>query len=771
MRILPLIISLLMAAGLSAQQAEPYAKARVWLTGRRIADLAALGVEADHGTCRPGAYLENVFSREEIRRIRRAGFRVDILIPDMAVYYAHRPPVTTSARGISCDNLHQWETPAQYTYGSMGGYQTLDELYAVLDTMHARYPNLITARMPIDTFLTEEGRPLYYVILSDHPDQDEGEPEILYTALHHAREPNSMSQLLFFMWYLLEHYDSDPNIKSLVDRVRMVFVPCVNPDGYVYNQTTNPNGGGFWRKNRWKQDSVVYGVDLNRNYGYKWGYNNVGSSNIPGSQTYRGTAPFSEPETRAMRFLCQQHDFQIALNYHTFGNLLIHPWGYSDTLTPDHASFEALGRALTRENGFVLGTGTQTVGYTVNGDSDDWMYGDQQIFSMTPEVGPEFWPSEDQIDGLNKTTIYQNLTAARLLLNYAEVRPDKAFLDQAADSIRLLITHPGLAAGPVAVKLTAGPGLTLSPDSVSAMMTQLDSLTLSVAYALDNTVTAGDSVALYLSVTDGLGMHTDTVRLPVWVDAPVAFEEMGALYPQWLGDWQPTTETYVSAPQSITDSPDGPYPYSAERSLVSDEIDLTSATGAALTFWAKWDIEPSYDYVQLSAVIDNTTIIPLCGRFTKSGSQYQDKGQPVYDGKQADWVREYVSLDEITGQKIRLQFVLKSDFLDTRDGFYFDDLKVLYTKPDAIHTPPQGGVNFFSIRPNPAKDQVQLQLLSAPGQASQVIVTDVVGRERLRLPVGVGKREVRWSVAGWPAGLYLVRLQSGDRVQTELLVH
>ena len=137
-----------------------------------------------------------------------------------------------------------------YEDGSMGGYLTYDELLATLDEMVNLYPNLITARAPIGNILTHENRPIYWLRLSDNPNVEEAEPEVLYTALHHAREPNSLSQMVFYLWYLLENYDSDPEVKYLVDNTAMYFIPCINPDGYIYNETNDPNGGGLWRKNK-----------------------------------------------------------------------------------------------------------------------------------------------------------------------------------------------------------------------------------------------------------------------------------------------------------------------------------------------------------------------------------------------------------------------------------------------------------------------------------------------------------------------------------------
>ena len=124
----------------------------------------------------------------------------------------------------------------------------------------------------------------------------------------------------------------------------MFFVPVINPDGYLYNEKTDPNGGGFWRKNRKNGN----GIDNNRNYDYYingdpadgiWG--GEGASNDPNNQTYHGTAPFSEVENQAIKWFCEQHDFVMALNNHSYGELLLYPYGYANDIpTPENELFE-----------------------------------------------------------------------------------------------------------------------------------------------------------------------------------------------------------------------------------------------------------------------------------------------------------------------------------------------------------------------------------------------------------------------------------------------
>ena len=174
--------------------------------------------------------------------------------------------------------------------------------------MKIQYPNLISTKISIGNSI--ENRPIYTVKISDNPEIDENEPEILYTALHHAREPQSMMQMIYFMYYLLENYNTDPSVQYLVNNRELYFIPVVNPDGYEYNRTTNPSGGGMWRKNR-RNNGGSYGVDLNRNYGpyTYWNAPNGGSSTTPSSDTYRGTAPFSEPETNSIKNFLASREF------------------------------------------------------------------------------------------------------------------------------------------------------------------------------------------------------------------------------------------------------------------------------------------------------------------------------------------------------------------------------------------------------------------------------------------------------------------------------
>jgi hypothetical protein len=191
------------------------------------------------------------------------------------------------------------------------------------------------------------------------------------------------------MSYLCDNYGSDPEITELVNNREIFFVPVINPDGYEWNRITNPNGGGMHRKNR----NPSGNVDLNRNWGYMWGYDDNGSSPYPDDPTYRGMAAFSEPETNSLRQFIISREFNIILNIHAYGNLILYSWGYENIYAPDNALLNAIGDSAAVQNNYEVGTAWELL-YNVNGDANDWQYGDQiekpKILGFVAEIGT--WP-------------------------------------------------------------------------------------------------------------------------------------------------------------------------------------------------------------------------------------------------------------------------------------------------------------------------------------------------------------------------------------------
>ena len=747
-----LLLCLFATFGVSAQQ-EIYSRARVKLSPEKsVFQLARLGFDITHGDYAPAKHFISEFSASELRVIRAAGFEAEVLIPDLKEHFLEQNAagVTAEARddeecyGDSPSPYDQYETPENYTYGSMNGYHTYTEMLAVLDQMRALYPDLISARTPIPDALTHEGNEIYYLRLSDNPDTDEdSEPEVLYTALHHAREPNSAAQMIFFLWYMLENYETDPEVQNLINNTEMYFIPVINVDGYLYNEETDPEGGGFWRKNRRLNDDGSYGVDLNRNYGYEWGFDNTGSSPNPESQVYRGTEPFSEPETTAIKNFCEDHQFQICLNYHTYGNLLIYPWGFSDSVTEEDETFQAISAEMTAQNNFVRGTGTETVGYTVNGVSDDWMYGEQttkpKIYSMTPEVGPNvtgFWPTQAQIDPYNKSCMYMNLATANLVLNYGRVEEvSPALLTETDNVLEFNVTRLGFEDGDLTVSLTPVSGnVTVNDASQLFTLSQNESASGSFAYTLNEDIESGDEIVFTLGINNGIFTQETTVTKTYFVAAE-AFADSADNLDNWgTQTWAATTQEFYSAPSSITDSPTGNYENNSQTFLtLNEEIDLGDAQTAFLQFWAKWDIENAYDYAQISISVNDGQYIPMCGEYTDTGVFTQDEaeGFPLYDGIQSTWVQEKIDMSEYLSEgnnSIRLRFSLFADGGVRADGFFFDDLEILV--PGTVSgTVTLGKEDFtYTTAPNPAQTYTELSFSRTLTDA-QLRVADTAGKE------------------------------------------
>jgi carboxypeptidase T len=718
----------LLSISIFAQVTPEYSRAKILLENEEsIHELNALNVLC-HGHHARGRYFISDFSKKEIRIIKEAGFEVEILIDDVQEHYVQQNEHNHDHRAGETDCSDPSEegiqTPANFELGSIGGYLTYAELLAELDKMHHQYPNLISAKAPISTtLLTHEGREVQWVRISDNPTMDEGtaEPEIFYNAITHAREPGGMMQMVFHMWYLLENYDSDPEIKYLVDNIEMYFVPCINPDGYIYNETTNPNGGGLWRKNRKDNGDGTFGVDLNRNYSYAWADDDNGSSPNTNSDTYRGTAPFSEPETQLVKMFTEDHDFKICLNYHTYTNLLLRPWGHTNDLPADIDIFDAFGQLMVEDNGYAYG-GAEVIGYFVNGDTDSYMYGDEGIIAMTPEVGNSFWSPAVEIEEDGKDNLLSNLYVAKFVLNYGRAvennNPDN--LVNLNGLLDFTVKKYGMLDGDLSVSLSS-PSMINTSTIIPLSLSHLQDGNVGFNYELDPNTEAGDEITFTINIDNGEHVFQQEFKKAFGVPAnsSIVVSDAGDNMDNWESGsfWGITNARFHSEPTSIADSPQGDYQDGNTAYLnLSTPLDLSNATEAFITFKAEWDIEASYDYCQLQAATTSNNYEALCGRYTTDGSGNQAVGEPLWDGTKTGWVTEKLSLDGCLGESnVSLRFVLAADNFVSGDGFFFDDFNIVVVT-DGETSVYEFTVNDFSVEnyPNPSKTHLNISLSSIP---------------------------------------------------------
>lgn len=304
--------------------------------------------------------------------------------------------------------------PAGYT-----GYHTYAETQTELQKTVANYPSLAKLSNAGTSY---EGRALSLIKISDNAGTDENEPEVLFTCNQHAREHLTVEMCLRIVQRLTSEYATNSAVKRLVDSSEIWVIPSVNPDGAEYDIS----GGTFhsWRKNR--QGS---GTDPNRNWGYKWGCCG-GSSSSPSSETYRGTAAFSAPETRAVsnwvnsRVVGGVQQIKTHIDFHTYSELVLWPFGYTyaDTApgltAADAQKFQTLGKQMAATNGYTPQQSSDL--YITDGSVNDWMWAQHKIWSFTFEMYPKgsspgFYPRDTQI--VPQTT--RNDQAVDIIINAA----------------------------------------------------------------------------------------------------------------------------------------------------------------------------------------------------------------------------------------------------------------------------------------------------------------------------------------------------------------
>ncbi|MDP3150684.1 MAG: M14 family zinc carboxypeptidase [Ignavibacteria bacterium] len=785
---------------------QSYKQVKIYLNNKEdIRTLQSFNISVDHSYQTRDNAILTFLNDAEFNQLTMLNFRYEVLIDDWKSYYEKRERMNAFQKSSAIEKSKNQFGVTNFGFGSMGGYYTYDEVVQKLDTMKLLYPNLITAKSEIGK--TIEERSVYYVKISDNPDVDEDEPEVLYTALIHAREPESMMQMLYFMYYLLENYGTDPEATYLVNNRELYFIPIINPDGYVYNQTQNPNGGGMWRKNR-RNNGASYGVDLNRNFGpsYYWNAPNGGSSLNSADETYRGVSPFSEPETENIANFVLGRKIKNALNYHTYSNQLIYPYGALERETPDSLIFREFAGDMTELNHYTTGTDLSTVGYSTRGNSDDFMYdGDTsligKILAMTPEVGNEtdgFWPSENRIFPLAEENLFPNLYYAWVAGGYVSLASysfDREIV-MPGDTVHLTAVqkNKGLSeAANVKFSLTADPlkVVVLSEPSTKANLKSRESFSIEPVFVLNPTLKNGENVQIVLStMLDNIPMAEDTVSFTVGV-ANIVFRD-SSLSPstKWnitsnvTQKWDVTPSSYNSIPNSFTDSPKGNYESNATVVMtLRDSITLLGISNPKLTFWTKFDLENDWDCgkVEISSDLGKTWI-PVGGKYANTaegqGRQFPTNSL-LYDGAQKDWVKEEIDLKTFTGKQIKIRFSLLSDGYVQKDGWYLDDISIVtYDDLTSVDGKELNAPFNFSLSqnyPNPFNPGTMINYQTASAGFVSLKIFDVLGNEVETLVNEVqeaGSHTVQFSSAKsrLASGVYFYRLKTEGFTETKKMV-
>lgn len=260
------------------------------------------------------------------------------------------------------------------TRGPDEEYKNPEEIATIVKNFSVSYPHL-TKMVSIGKSL--EGRDIWALKISDNADLDEPhEPAVLFNSMHHAREVMTPEISIDIIEYLLTRYETDIVVKNWVDNNEIWIIPMFNVDG----NHKMWNSDKWWRKNT--RDG--HGVDLNRNYPTGWNKCN-GSSGRRSSQTYRGSAPASEPETQAMMSFIENIRPVFDISYHSYSELVIFPFGCRGERTATKEVVEKVGKEIADKLGYKPGTAWELL-YNADGGDIDWMYEAYQVIPYVIEV-------------------------------------------------------------------------------------------------------------------------------------------------------------------------------------------------------------------------------------------------------------------------------------------------------------------------------------------------------------------------------------------------
>ena len=632
----------------------------------------------------------------------------------------------------SCSEI-DWATPQNYNLGSMGGCLTMQEAYDEMDDMRALYPNLISARMDASPTAQKTwgntlgtagnqwpGQTMYYVRITGDQSTPEGsKPQILYTSMIHSREVSSLMSNMFFMWYLLENYDTNPAIKNLVDNNELYFIPVVNPDGLRWNQRIAPGGGGMQRKNlrpnsgdsgSTSSSNTLRGVDLNRNFDYFWGSAGTGSSGTTTSDSYRGPSRASEPETQIVVDFVSARNFKTALWHHSFANGIPHPYGGNPSFVSGREDeMHKWHEDMTKYNRYVSGA---TIFTPANGIADDWMLGGnpdsngsigsgQNILATTPEhghptetAGNGFWPLPSNITNIAKRAMRMNLMNIYYGGSYATFHDlTQSDINSLTSDLTFGIERVGQT--PSNFTLTVTPVssniISITSPPTQTGMSILEQRNVSAQIELDQNTLPNSKIEFKITLANSNHIFYETNIVKYYQpDVLLADNPDIDILNNWsvAGDWTTTTSDAYTGTRSIRSTSSVPYVINANRTLTtSNTYNLSNADKILLQFYSKWDIERNYDFATIQGSINGSTWITLCGRYTKPNSvtttndahgaknnttsrnfQNSNSGGQVYDGDTMNkWVMEEIVIDEnnnsflLNAQNARFRFLFRSD--------------------------------------------------------------------------------------------------------------
>lgn len=720
---------LLLAISLPGMTQQKYSKVKITAPQDKQERAALLGMlEIDHFDMLDGAIIAEI-DEQKLSLLQRATFRYEILVPDVAAhvnelnrqYFTATPSAKAAMEQPGGTVSSIIATPSAFqVQGTLGGFYSFAQMNTAMNNLVAAYPSLA---QKISLGLSSQGRDIWCIKISDNVTTDETtEPEVLYIGLQHAREAIGGSSMIFFMQYLCENYATDSRIQALVNNREIFIIPCMNPDGWEYNRTTDPNGGGGWRKNRRNNGDGSFGVDLNRNWGIDWancsGANASCGSGSTSSDVYWGTAAFSEPETQAVRNFVITHHIVSCIDQHAFGPYYSLPFGRPslhpgvDSLTTmDQDYYNHIPALMGKYNGMRAGNSIQSVGYEVAGGVKDWMLKGEigtgtkdKVWGLTGEGGAgggtggsygSFWPPASQIINLCKGITYQNLQMLFAAGSYADITDQSDIaVSTSSGSFNFRIKRTGIEDNPVTVTLIPLENISSvgSAVTINSLPNYFEIYNGSISYVLPAGIQAGYRIKYTWRVQTGGQTYYDTI-VKFYNPIQLFYDDMegASVTTNWIvsSGWNYTNTMSYAGSKSLTESPAGLYGQNRNDIIrYNGTFNLSDATAAWLTFRVRHRAENFRDKLEVQVSTDGSIWSAIAGSTTVQEPGTLDgstiNGNPALTGIREDWIPEVFNLSGYLGQPaLQLRFVFTSDANTTGydfqvdEGFNIDNLKVI----------------------------------------------------------------------------------------------
>ncbi len=619
-----LVIFLLLLSLVAAQQSI----VRVYVSSFDQLTRISSKLDLDIAGARPNRYYDIVADRPTMTNIISSGLSYEVMVYDLGA----------AKESVRAD------------------YLSYAEIEDSLRQLAQDYPAVCKFdSLPIPTY---QGNWIYGIKISDSPQiEEDDEPGFLVDGTHHSREWACVPVTVFFADSMLRAYNVDPQITAIINSTEIYIFPVINVDGYLYDYPA----GLSWRKNREPFGGEI-GTDPNRNYAGcspdlagDWGaVDEYQASHRPSHTLFCGAYANSGDETRALTLYAKEHIINAYMSYHSYGELVMWPWGWTGQETPDSLLHDQVGNYMANQVQGLYG-GTYDRGpiysaiYAVSGSSCDWFYswshwvGGRSHLSFTTELGTAFYQAASNLDHI----IHQNFKALKYLAGFC-------------DSIVLLLD--GRVPPPVVYPIGAvGADFTVAWHAVNPE---------------DNHPTHWELLELASPsvIEDDLEAGTERWQLEGFIlSTAQAHSGTHSYFSGNVDDMNHAVRTV--------------HPYHVQ-------------SGDSVTFWCWYDLEVNYD-VAVIEVSENT-------------KEWFNLDTTRFNGNSNGWVRQAYSLEDYLGKSVYIRFRAMTDPSVLNDGFYVDDISpvCLFADVDTVSsnisdtlysfTGHPGGDFYYMVRGNNA---------------------------------------------------------------------